>query len=237
MLATLLGDVVSDGLDDGKIVSGVGGQHDFVVQAHELDEARAIIVLNSTFESGREQLSNIRWSYPHVTIPRHLRDVIVTEYGVADVRGKSDRDCIAAMMALADVRFQPELLAAAKRAGKIEVEFTVPEVARRNRPEWLVAALTPFRAEGLFAEYPFGSDLTPVEQRLARGLTRLKQWSTRKPQLALQATRALLSARATASDAEALSRLDLARPTTIKDRLYRALVLHALHAVESEQRP
>jgi acyl-CoA hydrolase len=79
MLATLLGDVVSDGLEDGKMVSGVGGQHDFVVQAHELDEARAIIVLNSTFDSGREQLSNIRWSYPHVTIPRHLRDVIVTE--------------------------------------------------------------------------------------------------------------------------------------------------------------
>jgi len=43
--------------------------------------------------------------------------------------------------------------------------------------------------------------------------------------------------RATASDAEALSRLDLARPTTLKDRLYRALVLHALHTVESEQRP
>jgi hypothetical protein len=93
------------------------------------------------------------------------------------------------------------------------------------------------KAEGLFAEYPLGTDLTPVEQRLARGLTRLKQWSTRKPRLALQATRALLSARATASDAEALSRLDLARPTTLKDRLYRALVLRALHTVESEQRP
>jgi len=141
------------------------------------------------------------------------------------------------MMALADVRFQPELLAAAKRAGKIEAEFAIPEVARRNRPEWLEAALEPFRAEGVFAEYPFGTDLTPLEQRLARGLTRLKQWSTRKPQLALQATRALISARATASDEEALSRLDLAQPATIKERLYRALVLHALHAVESEQRP
>ncbi len=207
-----------------------------MVQAHELAEARAIIVLNSTFESDRGQLSNIRWSYPHVTVPRHLRDVIVTEYGVADIRGKSDRDCIAAMMALADVRFQPELLAAAKRGGKIEAEFTVPEVARRNRPEWLVAALAPFRAEGLLPEYPFGTDLTSIEQRLARGLSRLKQWSTRKPQLALQATRALLSVRATASDEEALSRLDLARAATIKDRLYRALVLHALHAAESEQR-
>ena len=234
MMATLLGDVVSDALDDGKIVSGVGGQHDFVAQAHELDEARAIIVLNSTFEAGRALVSNIRWSYPHVTIPRHLRDVIVTEYGVADLRGKSDRDCIAAMAALADVRFQPELLDAAKRADKIEAEFALPEVARRNRPEWLAAALAPFRAEGLFAEYPFGTDLTPVEQRLARGLRRLKQWSTSKPLLALQATHALLSAHATASDEEALGRLGLARPATFRDRLYRALVLRALNASDSE---
>jgi acyl-CoA hydrolase len=237
MLATLLGDVVSDALDDGKVVSGVGGQHDFIAQAHELDEARAIIVLNSTFEAEREPSSNIRWTYPHTTIPRHLRDMIVTEYGVADLRGKSDRDCIAAMVAIADARFQPELLAVAKRAGKIEAEFAVPEFARRNRPEWLAASLAPFRDEGLLPEYPFGTDLTPVEQRLARGLRRLKQWSSSKPQLALQATRALFFARATATDAEALARLGLARPATLKDRLYRALVLSALHANDRDFRP
>ncbi|HEV8553751.1 MAG TPA: acetyl-CoA hydrolase/transferase C-terminal domain-containing protein [Casimicrobiaceae bacterium] len=234
MMATLLGDVVSDALDDGKVVSGVGGQHDLIAQAHELDEARAIIVLNSTFETSRELTSNIRWTYAHTTVPRHLRDIIVTEYGVADLRGKSDRDCIAAMAAVADARFQPELLAAAKRAGKIEADFAVPEFARRNRPEWLAATLAPFRKEGLLAEYPFGTDLTPVEQRLARALRRLKQWSSSKPQLALRATRTLLLARASATDEEALARLDLARPATLKDRLYRALVLCALRTDSSE---
>jgi acyl-CoA hydrolase len=234
MMATLLGDVVSDALDDGQVVSGVGGQHDFVVQAHELDEARAIIVLNSTFQKGGKLRSNILWNYPHTTIARHLRDMIVTEYGVADLRGKSDRDCIAAMATLADAGFQPELLAAAKRAGKLEPEFTVPEFARRNRPEWLAAALAPFRREGLLPEYPFGTDLTPVEQRLARGLRRLKQWSDSKPRLALQATRALFFARATSTDEEALARLDLSRPATLKDRLYRALVLSALNADHGE---
>jgi acyl-CoA hydrolase len=234
MMATLVGDVVSDALADGQVVSGVGGQHDFVVQAHELDEARAIIVLNGTFENGGKLRSNILWNYPHTTIARHLRDMIVTEYGVADLRGKSDRDCIAAMATVADARFQPELLAAAKRAGKLETEFAVPEFARRNRPEWLATALAPFRKEGLLPEYPFGTDLTPVEQRLARGLRRLKQWSGSKPKLALQATRALLYARATSSDEEALARLDLSPTATLKDRLYRALVLSALNADDGE---
>ena len=52
--------------------------------------------------------SNIRWAYGHQTIPRHLRDVTVTEYGVADLRGKSDADVIAAMLAVTDSRFQDE---------------------------------------------------------------------------------------------------------------------------------
>jgi acyl-CoA hydrolase len=226
MIATLLGDIVSDALEDRRVVSGVGGQHDFVVQAHELDEARGIIVLNATREAGSGPASNIRWSYPHTTIPRHLRDIVVTEYGVADLRGKSDRDCIAAMLAIADARFQPELLKAAQRAGKIEAEFRVPEFARRNRPDWLEATLAPFRAQGLFPEYPFGTDLTPVEQRLARALRRLKRWSANKPKLALQAARGLVSANA--ADEEALARLGLAPPTTLRDRLYRALVSRAL---------
>ena len=35
--------------------------------------------------------SNIVWEYAHSTIPRHLRDVVVTEYGIADLRGKRTR--------------------------------------------------------------------------------------------------------------------------------------------------
>jgi acyl-CoA hydrolase len=48
MMATLLGAVVSDGLEDGQVVSGVGGQHDFVTQAFALEGARSIITLNAT---------------------------------------------------------------------------------------------------------------------------------------------------------------------------------------------
>ena len=60
---------------------------------------------------------------------------------------------------------------------------------------------------------PFGTDLTPVEQRLARALKRLKRWSGSKPRLALQAARGLLAG---AGDEEALALLGLAPPRTLR---------------------
>ena len=82
---------------------------------------------------GRAQ-SNVRWNYGHETIPRHLRDIVVSEYGTADVRGKSDVDVIAAMLAIADSRFQSELRAA-KDAGKLPKDYEIPAAYRENTPE------------------------------------------------------------------------------------------------------
>ena len=98
MMATLMGAAISDGLENGQVVSGVGGQYNFVAQAFALQGARSILTVEATRQAGAKAQSNIRWSYGHETIPRHLRDVIVTEYGVADLRGKSDADVIAAML-------------------------------------------------------------------------------------------------------------------------------------------
>jgi acyl-CoA hydrolase len=228
MIATLLGEIASDTLAEGRVVSGVGGQHDFVTQAHALDDARAILVLASTHENNGKLASSIRWSHPHVTLPRHLRDIVVTEYGIADLRGRTDRDCIAAMLAIADARFQPGLADAAKRTGKIEPDFALPTAAGRNRPEDLEEAFAPFRADGLFPEYPFGTDLTPLEQRLARGLRRVKRWSGKRPLLAMRAVQGLLAQRSNDAERDALARLGLAQPRSVRDRLYRALVLRAL---------
>ncbi len=94
MMATLMGAAVSDGLEDGQVVSGVGGQYNFVAQAFALQGARSVLALEATRQAGAKTLSNIRWNYGHTTIPRHLRDVFVTEYGVADTRGKSDAETI-----------------------------------------------------------------------------------------------------------------------------------------------
>src|SRR5256886_15387602 len=81
MMATLLGAVISDGLEGGQVVSGVGGQYNFVAQAFALQGARSILTVESTRQAGSRALSNIRWSYGHETIPRHLRDIVITEYG------------------------------------------------------------------------------------------------------------------------------------------------------------
>ena len=69
--------------------------------------------------------------------------MIVTEYGIADLRGKSDRDVIAAMLAITDSRFQDELLRQAKDAGKIERDFELPKSARDNTPDAIARALKP----------------------------------------------------------------------------------------------
>src|SRR5262249_4993588 len=118
MMVTLLGAAVSDGLEDGRVVSGVGGQYNFVAMAHALPGARSIICVRATRTKNGLVTSNIVWNYGHCTIPRHLRDIVVTEYGIADLRGRTDEECIAALLDIADSRFQEELLAKAKVAGK-----------------------------------------------------------------------------------------------------------------------
>jgi acyl-CoA hydrolase len=224
MMATLLGDVVSDGLDDGRIVSGVGGQYNFIAQGFALDGARSAIMLHATRDARGRPQSNIRWRYAHTTIPRHLRDIVVTEYGIADIRGKTDREVIAAMLAITDVRFQDDLLRQAKDAGKIERSFTLPEGARLNTPEAIERVLRPAADAGLLPPFPFGTDFTEVEQRLIPALEKLQSASSR--QLAALLLHGLASGAATKKDC--LARLGLAEPKSMADRFYAAIVRGAL---------
>ncbi len=175
MMATLLGAVVSDGLESGNIVSGVGGQYNFVSMAHALEDGRLIMMIRSTKNSGGKISSNIVFNYGHTTIPRHLRDIVVTEYGIADLRGRCDRDVIAALLNITDSRFQDRLLARAQQAGKIPKNYKIPDICRNNTPERINRDLAPFRAQGMFNDFPFGTDYTTEEITLARALRRLKE--------------------------------------------------------------
>jgi hypothetical protein len=225
MMATVLGDVISDGLEDGRIVSGVGGQYNFIAQSFALDGARSAIMLRATRpHNGRDQ-SNIRWRYGHTTIPRHLRDMIITEYGIADIRGKSDSEVIAAMLAITDSRFQGELLRQAKAAGKLAREFELPKSARDNTPEAIERTLKPAADAGLLPAFPFGTDFTEVEQRLIPALQALQ---TASP---MRLANLLMSGLSPHSeDVQALDRLGLAPPKSVKDWLYAALLRGALQA-------
>lgn len=175
MIATLLGAVASDGLEDGRVVSGVGGQYNFVAMAQALEDGRSVLMIRSTRESRGEMTSNLVWSYGHTTIPRHLRDVVVTEYGIADLRGRTDEEVVAAMLSVTDSRFQEGLLEEAKRAGKIAKDHRIPDRHRQNVPERLEEVLAPHRERGLFEELPYGTDLTDVELTLTRALRGMKK--------------------------------------------------------------
>jgi hypothetical protein len=227
MMATMLGAAVSDGLEGGQVISGVGGQYNFVAQAFALEGARSLLTLEATHLAGRKAQSNLRWSYGHETIPRHLRDVFVTEYGVADVRGKSDENVIASMLAVADSRFQDELARQAKDAGKLPKAFEIPAAHRENFPERIAAALKPAREAGLLPSFPFGSDFTDVEQQLIPAL-QLLQAAQRTPAKLPRLLWEGLTRAPDAADEECLARLGLDRPKTLAERFYRALVSAAL---------
>ena len=226
MMATLLGNVVSDALENGQVVSGVGGQYNFVAQAFALEDARSIIMVRTTREAKRRTTSNIRWNYGHTTIPRHLRDIVVTEYGVADLRGKTDRDVIAAMLAVADSRFQGELLRQAKDAGKIERGFELPAACRDNTPDRIARALSPAYEQGLLPAFPFGTDFTPVEQRLIPALMLLQ--SVTLPRLALLLARGFLSSSPAPDVRDCLGRMALDHPSGASEHIEAALLKGAL---------
>jgi acyl-CoA hydrolase len=228
MMVTLGGAVVSDGLADGRVVSGVGGQFNFVAQAHALPGGRSIIAVRATRASGGRVESNIRWNYGHVTIPRHLRDVVLSEYGIADIRGSSDADVAAAMLAIADSRFQPALLADAQRAGKLPASFRVPDAQRSNLPERLERALAPHRAAGRFGALPFGTDLSPEEVRLGGALRRLKARSETLPGKLRIGAELLRPLPRDAESRTLFERMALGRARGLRERLMRKLVAAAL---------
>lgn len=227
MMVTLYGAAVSDGLDDGRIVSGVGGQYNFVAMAHALPGARSILCVRATRSKNGRTTSNIVPSYGNVTIPRHLRDLVITEYGVADLRGRTDGEIVAALLNIADSRFQRELLRSAQAAGKIARDHVIPEAFRNNTPEQLERALSSHRRAGLFSEYPFGTDLTAEEIALARALRHLKAITGTRWQK-LRTVAAALLRKAQQADIPALRRMGLEAPPDRQTRMLQRLVVLAL---------
>jgi acyl-CoA hydrolase len=231
MMVTLLGAAVSDGLDTGQVVSGVGGQYNFVAMAHALPDARSILCVRATRTAHGRTASNILWNYGHETIPRHLRDVVITEYGVADLRGRTDEEVISALLNITDSRFQGELLARAQAAGKIRPDYRIPEGFRDNLPQRLERSLKAHRDAGRFSEYPFGTDLTAVEIELARALKFLGMRTVSRTGRLRTVLTALARGGRADDQLAALQRLGLDQPRSISEWLERRLVRYALGEV------
>lgn len=223
MNATLLGGAASETLNDGRVVSGVGGQYNFVAMAHELDDAHSVLMLRSVRKKGFRRVSNIIWSQGHLTIPRHLRDVVITEYGIASLRGQSDEEVIKRLICIADAEFQISLADEAKKNGKLDPKWQVPEWARGNTPEKLNQFAASFSKEDVFNSFPFGNDFTSLENRILKALMGLKKQSKMKTFIQL-----FLPSPNPQVFREELQRLNLDQPQKLKEYVYRHLVLMAL---------
>ncbi|QLG96132.1 acetyl-CoA hydrolase/transferase family protein [Pseudomonas yamanorum] len=223
---TLLGAGVADQLEDGRVLSGVGGQYNFVAQGHALEGARSILILRSWRESAGEVSSNIVWEYGHCTIPRHLRDIVITEYGIADLRGQTDAKVIEALLNITDSRFQGDLIEQVQKAGKLPKDFRLSPRFADNTPERLQAIQA--RHPRLFPEYPLGCDFTDEERDLLRALNWLK--SKFKLTEIFELGKAALDAPEPAAFPEHLQRMGLAKPEGLKEDLYQRLLLAGLQA-------
>ncbi len=233
IMVTLSGAVCADGLEDHKIISGPGGQYNFISMAHALDDGRAVTMIRSTRESGGNTTSNVVWQYGHITIPRHLRDIVVTEYGIADLRGVKDCEAMTRLICIADSRFQTELLDKAKAAGKVPQEWQIPQPFTHNTPQALEAKLAAFREKGFFKRFPFGTDFTDEEIVLGRALRQFKQ---RAQENKFAIMHGLIGQGLSAIPESArpyLERMDLENPGSMQERIMQKIVLFALKSCEA----
>jgi len=114
------GQVVADTLD-GAQFSGIGGAEDFTSGPGFHSDNRSLLCLPSTVTVGGELRSRILpWfdAGTVVTTPRHQVDIIVTEFGAAELAFKTVRGRGRALAAIAHPDFRDGLLEAAERASR-----------------------------------------------------------------------------------------------------------------------
>ncbi len=107
----LYGQVAADMLA-GKQYSGIGGHEDFVAGASFSEHGRSLVCLPAIADSADGPHSRIAGRFPAdttVTTPRHQVDTIITEYGVAELRGMTVEERREALIAIAHPDFREEL--------------------------------------------------------------------------------------------------------------------------------
>jgi acyl-CoA hydrolase len=115
----LYGQVVADSID-GRQISGVGGHEDFVAGAELHPDAHSLICLRSTALVNGTTVSRIVGLLPEgsvISTPRHHTGVVVTEFGVAELAGRTVRERAHALAEIAHPDYRQELRAVADRLG------------------------------------------------------------------------------------------------------------------------
>ncbi len=111
----LTGQVCSDSIGDS-VYSGFGGQVDFVRGASRAKEGKAVIALLSTARDGEvSRISTYLDEGAGVVTSRADVHYVVTEFGVADLHGRTLRERARALIGIAHPKFREELEAGARK--------------------------------------------------------------------------------------------------------------------------
>jgi acyl CoA:acetate/3-ketoacid CoA transferase beta subunit len=113
----LWGQVAADTIG-GQQHSGTGGHEDFLAGAGLQTDDRSLLCLRSTAPVDGEPVSRIVANLGPgmaVTTPRHQVDVVITEHGVAELKGRTVRERAVALSQIAHPAFRAELTDAASR--------------------------------------------------------------------------------------------------------------------------
>ena len=96
-------------------IGPVGGRIDFIRAANRAAQGRSIIALQSTDRQRTRSRIVAKLADGIVTTPRAEADLVVTEHGIAELRGRTLGERARALVAVADPAFRAELEEASER--------------------------------------------------------------------------------------------------------------------------
>jgi acyl-CoA hydrolase/GNAT superfamily N-acetyltransferase len=129
----LAGQVSCDALEYN-LYAGVSGIPDFVRGANRSKDGKSIIMINATAKDNTESRIVPMLNNTIVTIPREDIRWVVTEFGVANLYGKSIQERALAIISIAHPDFREKLLFEAKKLGMVGAERTLGESVRGVYP-------------------------------------------------------------------------------------------------------
>jgi hypothetical protein len=161
-----------------------------------------------------------------MTIPRHLRDIVVTEFGIADLRGKTDKVVIIQLLSITDSRFQQALAQEAKKNGKIGYGDSIKAEFKSNHAHEISQQLKRYKEQGYFQTFPFGTDFTEEEIFIGKALKILKKKQHNLPVMIATVLKAFLKPVDQKPYAKYLKRMGLEETNTFEEKLLQKLLTY-----------